>query len=155
MADDITIVIGADGAIEATFPAQQGLAGPPGPPGASIPGGALVKLSNGVVGGGRMVRYVDATHVGIASADTIAHLASIAGVSLTAASAAEQDVNFARLGEVVDSGWAWTPGLPVYLGLNGVLTQTHSPAWAFVLIVGVALSATRLIVDFRAPITQG
>jgi hypothetical protein len=115
-----------------------------------------LKLSSGVVGGGRVVRFTDATHVAIASADTAAHASMIAGVSKTAASGSEQTIEIVRTGgEVDDSGWTWTAGLPVYCGINGVLTQTYSAAWSFVLIVGVALSATRIAVQLRDPISQG
>ena len=116
---------------------------------------AITKLSASAISGSRVVRYVDADHVGIASADTLTHSASIAGVSSTSTASAESDITIVRSGEVEDSGWSWTPGAPVFLGLNGALTQTHSPSWAFSLIVGMAISATRIVVDLRDPITQG
>jgi hypothetical protein len=133
----------------------QGPAGPPGPPGSSTPGGAITKLSNGVLGGGRVLRYVDSTHVGYASADTVAHAPVLAGVSRTAVSGAEQSIELVRLGEIDDSGWTWTPGLPIYLGINGVMTQSYSAAWAFAVVIGFAVSATRIVVDFKDSIIQG
>jgi hypothetical protein len=102
-----------------------------------------------------VVRYVDDHHVEPASSNNLAHMSTIAGIALTATSAAEEELQVVRLGEIVDSGWAWTPGLPVYLSPTGTITQTHSTAWAFVLVVGAALSATRIVVDFRDPIIQG
>ena len=53
-----------------------------------------------------------------------------------------------RLGEVVEAGWAWVPGLPVWLGEAGVLTQALPQAGAL-LRIGTATAATRLFVDPR------
>ncbi len=117
--------------------------------------GAFTKLSSGTISANRVVRYVDATHVGYADAATAAHAPQVAGIALTAAGGAEENVSVQRLGEATDSLWTWTPGLPVFLGANGVLTQTHNPAWAFSLVVGVALSTTRMSVDIKQPIFQG
>jgi hypothetical protein len=102
-----------------------------------------------------VVRYTDDTHVAPADPAQLSHMATIAGVALTATSVADAELDVVRLGEMADSAWTWTPGLPIYLGTGGVLTQVYSPAWAFCLIVGAALTATRIVVDFRDPIIQG
>jgi hypothetical protein len=49
--------------------------------------------------------------------------------------------------------WSWTTGEPVFLGTNGLLTQTPpvSPA-LFSLQIGNALSATKLNVNIQRPI---
>ena len=53
--------------------------------------------------------------------------------------------------EMTEPTWAWQPGLPVWLGLNGVLTQTVPAAGAQV-EVGIATAATKLIVRIQPPI---
>jgi len=121
----------------------------------NLSAGTITKLSGAAIGGGRVVRYVDGEHVAIASADSLGDLEWMAGVTLNAVSAAEQEIQLRRLGEIADSGWTWTPGAPIYLSTNGVLTQTYSSSWAFVLVVGTALSPTSIVVDFRFPIIQG
>jgi hypothetical protein len=135
--------------------AAQGLLGPQGPAGAAGMRTPFSKLSSEQISGLAVVRFVDADHVAPASANVAAHATSIAGLALTATSGAEQSLDILRYGEVADGGWSWTPGLPVFLGANGFLTQTPSAAWAFVLIVGVAISATRICVDPKSPVFQG
>lgn len=49
-------------------------------------------------------------------------------------------------GNMSDSAWAWTPGLPVYAANLGALTQT-APAGKWVLQVGVAETATSLAIN--------
>lgn len=51
-------------------------------------------------------------------------------------------------GEWTDDAWTWTPG-PVFCGDEGVLTQAVPSGW--VLMVGQAMSATRLLIDVRIP----
>jgi len=88
-----------------------------------------------------VVRYLD-------SHDT-AHIELASGVTLGAAELGEQ-VQVQRSGAIDDENWSWTPG-PVWLGAAGALTQTP-PTAGYSLVVGVALSATRLAVDLQPPI---
>ena len=79
-------------------------------------------------------------------ASDAAHVDLICGLTLTgAASAAEVVVQ--RAGPVDDASWNWTPGR-VWLGAAGALTQI-APAAGFDLVVGYAVSATRLYLDFQ------
>mgnify|MGYP001582812780 CR=1 FL=1 len=82
---------------------------------------------------------------------TAASLRTIAGITVAAASSGV-------LVEVVSKGVytslnTWVAG-PVYVTTSGVLTQTHSPAWAFVRIIGYQLSANKIVVDLQPIIQQ-
>jgi hypothetical protein len=50
-----------------------------------------------------------------------------------------------------DLGWTWTPGLDIWLGDNGLMTQTFPVVAAFSQRLGFALSATRIWVDLSEP----
>lgn len=57
-----------------------------------------------------------------------------------------------QYGEALSDGsWAWTPGQPIFLGVNGVLTAT-APSSGAVVRVGRAVSATKIIVEIEQPI---
>lgn len=85
-----------------------------------------------------------------ASNDNIAHVQAPLWVTTGAAAAGAQAIAL-MLGTIVEPTWAWTPG-PVYLGANGVLTQTPptAPGAVFLASVGTATAATSLYVD-RGP----
>lgn len=78
-----------------------------------------------------------------------AHIDLICGLTVTA-SAGPGDVTVQSAGPVDDGSWNWTPGR-VYLGANGALTQVP-PADGFDVLIGVAVSATRLLLNFQDPI---
>lgn len=132
---------------------ELGVPGPPGPPG---PAGAAAMnfTANGAIGGHRVLA-LDASNAVIYAGNDLPGTANkIIGMSLNAA-AAGGALNVVRSGEVIEPSWAWNPTLPVYLGVNGTLTQTPpaAPAASFSLIVGFPTSATGLFVSVREPIT--
>lgn len=49
--------------------------------------------------------------------------------------------------------WNWTPGLPVYAGTNGVLSQTP-PSSGYLVVVGVALTSTKLRIEPEPPVSM-
>ena len=50
------------------------------------------------------------------------------------------------MGELTEPGWSWDVSLPVYLGIDGLLTQVTpvSPAASFSAVVGFPISPTTL-----------
>ena len=78
------------------------------------------------------------------------HGLSILGIARTSADAG---VTFSvqNTGYMVEAGWGWTPGSPIFAGAEGLLTQTP-PAGEFLAIVAMALSATELTVSLNTPI---
>ena len=128
--------------------AKQGPAGPVGPPGPAG-GAAFIRQSDGPLSALRVVWEDALGVVRPLDAGDEDHIDLVSGLTLTAAASAGP-VTVQRFGPVDDAAWAWTPGL-VYLGANGALTQTP-PVDGFDLLIGAAVSATRLILDFQNPI---
>lgn len=99
--------------------------------------------------GQRAVRLAGSGTVRIASSDDISQAGLPIGVT-TAAADEGADVPVMIVGAIDEPSWSFSPG-PVFLGLNGALVQAP-PASGFVLQIGTALSATRLVVERFSPI---
>lgn len=115
----------------------------------ALSGAGLVLTASGAISALRMVvadggngRYPDTS----AAADA----GRVVGMSTTSAASGDP-FGVLTKGEHVDAGWSWSPG-PVFCGASGVLTQSPSTGW--VLEVGRALSATRLLVDVKTPLIR-
>lgn len=106
---------------------------------ATVPVSSITPLSalRCVTGDGRYCDPDDITTVGLA------------GITLTAGTT----VNARFAGRMIDAGWTWTPGLPIYCGANGVLTQTP-PATGWLRRVAEAVSPTEIIVSIHQPILR-
>lgn len=138
--------------VEVVAAGPQGPEGPAGPPGPA--GGNVLALPAAtVLGGHRVVRSTGDGRCGYASAANPLHGDDVLGVTLGAASAGA-DANVQVAGEIVEPSWAWVPQEPVFLGLDGQLTQTppDDPDAAFVLVIGFATAPTRLMLRIEAPI---
>lgn len=130
-----------------------GIQGPPGPRGpAGQAGGSTVSKTAGEnLGGNRLTRLNASEQAVYASADQITHAGFVFGMTLGAATSGA-DVDLMRSGELEEVSWNWTPGLPVYLGLNGVPTQTLPPEAVFSLVIGFPITPTKLVISIREPI---
>jgi hypothetical protein len=53
--------------------------------------------------------------------------------------------------DMVEPSWNWTPGEPVFVGVDGVLTQAP-PGLAFEMSVGTAIDAHRLQIRLGVPV---
>ena len=129
--------------------AQQG---PPGPQGIPGPDGgqALQRIAAEQLSALRAVHERPDGRVAASSASDDSHVTALLGVSLTAAEAGAA-VNVQRSGVIDDSGWSWVPGARVYLGQLGAITQAPANS-GFDVLIGVALSATRLLLNLQDPI---
>lgn len=85
-----------------------------------------------------------------ATPDTLAN-ALVIGVSTNAANTGE-NVTVKTSGELSDASWNWTKGA-IYLGANGVLTQTAPSGGSIVVHVAKAITATKIIIDIDTTIT--
>ena len=85
-----------------------------------------------------------------ATTDTLAN-ATVFGITTTAANAGNA-VSVRSSGILEDAVWNWTKGT-VYLGTNGVLTQTAPTGGAVVVHIGKALTATKLQIDIDTTFT--
>lgn len=113
--------------------------------------GAQITVQSAVSGhklvsiiGGNMV-YADSTN--------LAHIGKISGLTTNAADAGGTVV-ISDYGPITESSWTFTPDLPLYVGTNGVMTQTP-PETGFSQIVGYAITSTTIFLNFQPPIILG
>lgn len=140
--------------VERTSVVKVASPGPQGPAGVNGADGGTyaTKIAATALGGHRIVRTVSGTDVGYASNDDVLHGDDVLGMTLGAASAGAV-VQVANEQDITEPSWSWTPQEPLYLGLNGLVTQTppESPA-AFALVVGFATSATSARIRIEQPV---
>lgn len=135
--------------VEVVEVVAEGLQGPPGPPG---PGGVTTHtLTAGAILGGLRVVLSGASGAVHASADNADHAARVIGITLGAATTGNP-VTVQATGRITELSWTWTPDDDIYLGLNGVLTQTIPPTAAFAQRVGYAVTPTSMWVDITEPV---
>lgn len=115
----------------------------------ALSGAGLVLTASGAISALRMIvaeggsgRYPDTS--------VAADAGRVVGMSTTSAASGDP-FDVLTQGEHVDAGWSWSPG-PVFCGASGALTQSPGTGW--VLEVGRALSATRLLVDVKTPLIR-
>jgi hypothetical protein len=126
--------------------------GEAGPPGASSVGApsTIDLVADGAISGHRVVRPTAPGEVGYADSGTIAHANGVLGLTINAAIDGDT-VRVQTAGRLTEPTWAWTIGLPVFLGAAGNLTQTP-PAAGFQLVVAVAVAADTLVIGIKQPI---
>lgn len=123
-----------------------GIQGPAGPAGASV----TTYVAGEALGGNRAVK-ADASGQAVYATNTDAASQHLLGVTTGAASAAA-NVGVQRAGVMVEPSWSWTPNQPVFLGVNGVLTQTYPTGALLSIIVGFALTPTSIHLSPREPV---
>jgi hypothetical protein len=79
-----------------------------------------------------------------ATPDSLAN-AVVIGISTTAANTGE-NITIKTSGQLSDASWNWTKGA-IYLGANGVLTQTAPSGGSIIVHVAKAITSTTLIID--------
>ena len=83
-----------------------------------------------------------------------AHVGRLAGITLGAALEGTP-INVRAAGEIVEPSWAWDVDTPVFLGLDGLLTQApgDTAGAVFTQVVGMPTSSTSLFISPGQPIT--
>lgn len=124
--------------------------GPPGLPGEPGPAGgsAFQRTAGETLSALRAVYELDGVVRYLDSQDA-EHIDLLLGISLTAADI-DQPLNVQRSGVIEDGGWTWKLGR-VWLGIAGALTQTP-PVDGFDVLIGAAVSATRITLNIQDPI---
>lgn len=142
MSDIVTVVeTGPAMLLEIAVAGPQGPRGEPGEHGKS-----LAELPTRMPLSGHKAIAVDADGYAVyASHADAASVLSYVGMSLGAATNGTP-LTVQAHGELIEPTWGWVPGQPIYIGLDGALTQS-APSGAQ-RIIAVALSATRI---FLAP----
>jgi hypothetical protein len=129
----------------------QGPAGPAGTDGAQgNPGASEYYIAAQNVGGHAVVTLDANGEVILADASTPGHQFAI-GLTKNAAITGDTVVTQVT-GRVEHLGWTFAPDAPVFLGLNGALTQTVPGGAIFCKPLGVAISATRVNLSFQPAI---
>jgi len=107
-------------------------------------GGEALEATAGEALGGHRAVYIDNGQAFYASASDTSIPGQVVGIT-TQAAAAGGSVNIRFVGALDEAGWSFAPG-PVYVGINGVLTQTR-PTSGWVMNIGVAVTPTRLLIN--------
>ena len=133
---------------------DRGQRGPQGPTGQQgqqgISGTTYTRIASGSIGGQRFVVTNGDGTVSYASNLNDSQINKVFGITLNAANDGE-NVNVLTFGLTEFNGWSWNTALPIFLGDNGLPTQTV-PSSGFSLIVGFAETPTNIFVDLREPI---
>lgn len=123
-----------------------GRPGPPGQSGASY----LTYVADGALGGQRVVRATTGGKVGYVDPGDPAQAHAAIGLTMGAA-ADGASINVQFSGEMTDPSWSWTANQPIFVGANGIPTQTP-PATGFQAAIGVAISVTSMVIQIKSPI---
>lgn len=134
----------------------RGPQGPKGDKGDAGDSNTVVTMTAGsALGGHRIVAQSPTNNntVIYADASNSAHANLVFGMTLNAASSGGS-VEVAVCGEFTEPTWNWTLGLPIFLSVDGTLTQTvpTSSVADFSLVVGFPITPTKLFVNIREPI---
>ena len=118
---------------------QQGPAGPPGPS-AQV----TQRVAPSPIGGQRILVGI-AGSIAYASNANLTHMGKVLGISVNAASTG-QLVDIHESGEITDSSWTWAIDQPMYLGINGLMTQVPPAAGSalFLQVLGFSVSTTKV-----------
>jgi len=132
-------------------PGRTGPVGPEGPIGPS--GGTVERVAEIALSSHRVVRATSNTDVNYCDARQAPQVWTALGITLTAAGLGAP-IYVMISGEIEEVSWTWAPGGAIFCGNDGVLTQTDDPAWAWLRVVAVAETATKIVVQLRDPIAR-
>ncbi len=125
------------------------LTGPQGAPGSA--GNSIVNYpASIIIGGHRIVILNDLEKVEYADSTILSHANRIVGMS-TGAAVTDANVTIQTYGEISEPSWNWILNTPIWLGVNGLMTQTP-PTVGFSLIIGFPISSTKMFINFHEPI---
>lgn len=130
--EDITVLMVAD-------------LGPQGQSGAVI----LTREAGSIIQGHRAI-YIDAAGLAQKADKDDPAKVDVIGLNVAAVIAGE-DVEIFSFIEITEPSFSFSPGLPVYLGNDGLLTQVV-PVTGFLVTVGVATGVTKILVEPEPPI---
>lgn len=130
---------------------SQGPQGIQGLPGSYTP---AAFIASSPIGGHKVVSVNDLGQYQYASNSDASSINRVVGITLNAGAAGDL-ISINTQGDLEDPSFSLTPGLPVYVGLNGAMTQVYpdfTSGAAFVQILGFALTPTKLYVRIREPL---
>lgn len=124
---------------------ERGEQGPPGSGGST----ALTMTAGAALSGRRMVVTNSSGHAIYADQTMIDHAHRVLGIT-TGAAALGAAVIVQTSGEFTESTWNWNIDHPIFLGINGQLTQTV-PATGVLLQVAAPMSTTTILIGTKMP----
>lgn len=128
----------------------QGVPGPPGPAGSEL---RIDRHTDIVLNGHRAVVPDGA---GVAYADSSNPTHNHDPVWLTTdAWTAGSTASLLADGQTTEPSWNWTLNEPIFLGLNGTLTQTVPPSAVFIRQIAEVIDAQTIMFRPQLPITRG
>lgn len=121
-----------------------------------LPGGSAIEVTATVAIGGHRVVIREGDSASYATNENLQHGMKVLGITENASDAGGT-LSVVRSGKMTEPSWNFDTSKPVFLGVNGLLTQVPPtyPAAAFSLILGFPLSATEIFVSLREPLTLG
>lgn len=112
----------------------------------------LTVLAGENLGGNRVV-YIADGRAFYADSDNLT--CSNASVGITNGAAVLDDIiNIQTSGYMQEPSWKWSTNLPLFLGVNGLLTQTM-PTTGFSQIIGIVTSSIEIIIQIQPSIILG
>lgn len=127
---------------------SSGSQGPQGIPGNSIT--YEVSVAGGTMSGHRMVTVNESGKLIYADNTIASHANKVLGM-ITSAVVLDDIVNVYTTKTVTEMSWSWNIDEPLYLSTNGTITQVP-PTTGFLLIVGFAVTSTKIFLDIGSPI---
>jgi hypothetical protein len=106
------------------------------------------------LGGHRIVKSDGTGAATYASNNDLSSSYGILGMT-TGAAAQGAPLSIQESGRIIEPSWNWIPSQPIYLGIDGTLTQTPPNKTAgavFILVVGFAMTSTSIYIHIREPI---
>lgn len=110
---------------------------------------ALMRVGGTSVGAHRALMFDPSGAAALANPMDTGFL--FAGISQQAG-VAGSSISVLQSGPMTEATWAWTPGLPLFAGSNGTLTQTV-PLAGVMQEIAIAYTATMVMVQPQTPIT--
>lgn len=114
-----------------------------------LAGPIVEKTAGESLSGHRAVVVVD-NEAAAASNTEASHRGKVRGIT-TGAVASGGKARIQVFGPMEESGWNWTPGKPIFVGVGGALTQTP-PTTGWLQQIAVADSSTVIFIDPQLPI---
>lgn len=123
-----------------------------GPPAAAPEPIVRSYIAGRALSGHKAVRRLIDGRIDYASADQVAHAHAVLGLT-THAAVEDALIEVRSAGDITEASWNLTPGKPVFLGINGELTQIPPPL-AVLLVVGMAATSKTVHVRIAQPILR-
>ena len=128
---------------------QRGVDGADGAPG--VAGGVVVLCTAGEALGGHRVVVLNAAAEAVYASNAVPeHLHKVLGLT-TGAVILGAEATVQTGGEMIEPTWAWALDAPIFLGVDGLLTQTP-PVSGFMLVVAFLVTATKIFIKLREPL---